>query len=79
MKRDIKGDKNDHFNNEKFPHDFSHDLGSQPRKSDARARKSMKSAVNSFDGDDEKFHHSHRNEPNKNLVRVQLRRIERLF
>lgn len=75
MKKDIKGDKNDYFNNEKFSHDFSHELGSQPRKSDARARKSTKS----FDDDGEKFHHSHRNEPNKNLVRVQLRRIERLF
>lgn len=75
MKKDIKGDKNDYFNNGKF----SHELGTQPRKSDARAHKPVKSAGSSFDDDDEKFHHSHRNEPNKNLVRVQLRRIERLF
>lgn len=75
MKRDSNSDRNNCFNSESVPRE----LGAQPRKSDARAHKSTKSAENSFDDDDEKFHHSHRNEPNKNVMRVQLRRIERLF
>lgn len=74
MRRDINSDKNNNFNSEKS----FHELGAQPRKSDFRAHKSMHDVESSVD-DDEKSHHRHRDEPNKKMVRVQLRRIERLY
>lgn len=75
MKRDINSDKNNYFNSEKP----SHELGSQPRKSDARVHKSTQFPESDVDDDEESPYHRHRHEPNKNMVRVQLRRIERLF
>lgn len=73
MRRDINSDKNNYFNSEKS----FHELGSQPRKSDFRAHKYVQDVENSVD--DEKSHHRHRDELNKKMVRVQLRRIERLY
>lgn len=75
MKRDGNSNKNIFSNSE---HN-SYELGSQPRKSDFRAHRSADAGENYFDDDDKKTHHKHRNEPNKKAVRVQLRRIERLF
>lgn len=74
MRRDINSDKNNNFNSEKS----FHELGAQPRRSDFRAHKHVHDIENSFD-DDDKSHHRHRDELNKKMVRVQLRRIERLF
>lgn len=75
MKKDMNGDKNNFSNSEKN----SYELGAQPRKSGFRAHKSAHLVENYLDEDDKKTHHRHRHEPNKNAVRVQLRRIERLF
>lgn len=73
MKRDINSNKNNFHSEKSF-----HELGAQPRKSDLRAHKSAQISEN-FDENERKSHHSHRNEPNKNLIRVQLRRIERMY
>lgn len=73
MRRDINSDKNNGFNSAKS----FHELGMQPRKSDFRAHKHVQDEENSFD--DERSHHRHRDEPSKKMVRVQLRRIERLY
>lgn len=75
MKKDINGNKNIFSNGEKLPHEF----GSQPRKSDVRAHKSAQFVGNYVDEDDENVRHSHRSEPNKNRVRVQVRRIEQWY
>lgn len=75
MKRDSNGNNNFFSSSEKN----SYELGSQPRKSGFRAHRSAHAGENYFDDDDRKTHHKHRNEPNKKAVRVQLRRIERLF
>lgn len=75
MKKEMNGDKNNFSNSEKK----SYELGSQPRKSDFRTHKTAHVVENYIDEDDEKTHHKHRHEPNKNAIRVQLRRIERLF
>jgi len=72
MKRDTSSAKNNFHGEKSF-----HELGAQPRRSDSRGHKSAQ-ASESYD-DERKSHHSHRNEPNKNIVRVQLRRIERLY
>ncbi|WP_331351029.1 hypothetical protein [Cellvibrio sp. UBA7671] len=74
MKRDTHSNKNNHVQSEKS----FHELGAQPRRSDARVHKYAQDSQ-SYDDDEKKSHHSHRNEPNKNHVRVQLRRIERLY
>jgi len=74
MKRDTYSDKNNFFQGEKS----FHELGAQPRRSEARAHKYAQDSQ-SHDDDEKKSHHSHRSEPNKNLVRVQLRRIERFY
>ena len=74
MRRDINSGKNNNMNSEKS----FHELGAQPRKSDFRSHKHVHDVENSFD-DDEKSHHRHRDELNKKMVRVQLRRIERLY
>ncbi|MGV8837323.1 hypothetical protein [Cellvibrio sp.] len=73
MKRDTGSDKNNDVQSEKS----FHELGAQPRRSHARMHKYAQDSQ-SYD-DEKKSHHSHRNEPNKNLARVQLRRIERLY
>ncbi len=75
MKKDINGDKNIFSNSEKN----SYELGSQPRKSGLRAHKSAHAVENYVDEYDKKPHQKYRDEPNKKAVRVQLRRIERLF
>lgn len=75
MEKNIKSDKSNSFYDDKtIP-----ELGAQPRKSDARVRKYTKDIGGYSDEDDGKSGHSHRTEPNKNLVRAQLRRIERLY
>lgn len=73
MKRDVNSDKNNNFNSQKS----FHELGAQPRKSDFRAHKYVQDVEPAFD--EEKSHHRHRDELNKKMVRVQLRRIERLY
>lgn len=72
MKR--TSDRDSYFNSDKS----FHALGTQPRKSDFHAHKQVQEVENSFD-EDEKTHQHHRAEPNKKMVRVQLRRIERLY
>jgi len=75
MQKNIKSDKSNSFNDDTaIP-----ELGAQPRRSDARVRKYTKDIEVYSDEDDKKPGHSHRAEPNKNLVRAQLRRIERLY
>lgn len=74
MKRHIDSDKNNYVQSEKS----FHELGAQPRRSDVRVHKYAHDSE-AYDDDEKKSHHNHRNEPNKNLVRVQLRRIERLY
>lgn len=56
---------------------FSSELRGQPRKSDIQRRKHAPH----YGGDDNdgERHHGHRNQPSKNLIRVQLRRIQQLF
>lgn len=56
---------------------FSTDLRAQPRKSNFQRHKAA-SARGHFSEDGE-HHHTHRNEPAKNAIRVQLRRIQQLF
>lgn len=73
MGKDTSSNKNNNFDSEKS----FHELGAQPRKSEFRAHKPLQDMENSFD--DEKSHHRHRDELNKKMVRVQLRRIERLY
>lgn len=58
---------------------FSQELRAQPRKSDAHRQKSVPHHESFVDEDDGARHHAHRSEPAKNLIRVQLRRIQRLF
>lgn len=72
MKR--HGDKDSYFSGDKS----FHELGAQPRKSDFRAHKPVQDMENTFD-DDARSHHHQRDEPNKKMVRVQLRRIEQMY
>jgi len=58
---------------------FSAEGRGQPRKSFFERQKNMLSHTSMADDDEHWHHHTHRNEPAKNAVRVQLRRIERLF
>lgn len=61
-------------NNEKF----SHKHRAQPRKSEFRTRR-QEDYKHAFDYDDGESQGAHRREPAKNLVRVQLRRIQQMF
>lgn len=58
---------------------FSQELRAQPRKSDVHRHKSASHHESFVDEDDGARHHAHRSEPAKNVIRVQLRRIQRLF
>ena len=71
MKRGITSDISENVYGEKF----IPELGMQPRKSNNRRQKYSAGS----DDDNVGQHHSHRREPAKNSVRVELRRIQRLF
>lgn len=62
--------KNDYIGDDKYAGDF----GSQPRKSSP----SKKDRHHFYDDEDRRGHQTRR-EPAKNLVRMQLRRIEQMF
>lgn len=59
--------------------EFSHELRAQPRKSDFNRQKSVPHVIHEDDSDENVARHTHRSEPSKNIVRVQLRRIQQLF
>jgi hypothetical protein len=63
-------DKNDYIGDDKYAGDF----GSQPRKSSP-----SKKIRHHYYDDEEGHRHQTRRDPAKNLVRMQLRRIEQLF
>lgn len=58
---------------------FAQEMRGQPRKSFFERQKNMMSHAHSFDNEDHARYHAQRSEPAKNAMRVQLRRIERLF
>lgn len=58
---------------------FAAEMRGQPRKSFFERQKNIMSHSSAVDDDEHWHHHTHRNEPAKNAVRVQLRRIEKLF
>jgi hypothetical protein len=61
---------------------FSQELRAQPRKSDINWQRTASHAAGHHEENiDEQAgsRHSHRSEPSKNLIRVQLRRIQQLF
>jgi hypothetical protein len=53
---------------------FSQELRAQPRKSNVNRKANV-----SYNHDAESPRHTHRDEPSKNFIRVQLRRIQKLF
>jgi hypothetical protein len=67
--------------NSEYFHDkaFSQQLRAQPRKSPFLYQKHTHNHGHFFEEDEAERHHEHRSEPAKNAVRVQLRRIQRLF
>jgi len=69
------GNNSGYFNDGKF----AQELRGQPRKSAIDSHKHTSHHGNSSDEDEAGRHHAHRSEPAKNAVRVQLRRIQRLF
>ena len=75
MKKTMHSDNNEMFNDEKL---FLM-LGTQPRKSTGRRQKQPMFVSKAFNEDDVGEHHTHRREPAKNSVRVELRRIQRLY
>jgi hypothetical protein len=74
MRRETHSDNSNYFDSGKS----FHGLGTQPRRSGFPSHKSAQFADDAFD-DGGNGHHRYRDEPNKKMVRVQLRRIERLF
>lgn len=68
-------------NNGEYPDGdkFSRELRAQPRKSGIHRHKSASHHGSFADEDDGERHHAHRSEPAKNVMRVQLRRIQQLF
>lgn len=68
-----KQNNRDYFNDEKY----SRECGAQPRKSSYQ-KKNPSGPANFLDDEDER-HHTQRREPGKNVMRMQLRRIEYLL
>lgn len=75
MKKTLHSDNNELFNDEKL----SLMLGTQPRKSTIRRQKHPIFVNKTLDEDEPGEHHNYRREPAKNSVRVELRRIQRLY
>lgn len=63
----------DFFGSEQLPKE----LRAQPRKS--YQKRNAASNENFYDENEGVRHHTHRNEPGRNIARMQLRRLENLF
>lgn len=75
MKKSMHSNNNEMFNDEKL----SLMLGTQPRKSTGRRQKQPAFTSKVLDENEGYEHHNYRREPAKNSVRVELRRIQRLY
>lgn len=73
------GSKDNNFNNEINSENYLQKYRAQPRKSGLNSHRYTVEHDSFFEYDDGDTHPAQRREPAKNLMRVQLRRIQQLF
>lgn len=76
---DSFGNNNNHFNGDKYSENYLQKTRAQPRKSGFNSHRYEMEHDSYFDYDDGDSHPVQRREPAKNVMRVQLRRIQQLF